>query len=248
MNTNSKEKKYLRKQWWYNFIYTSVLGIVGALFLPLFVMKIIPSEVLLKYSTSTIIILSLLQSVVGVCIFAAIGTTLTKRIGFKTILDEISSTKNSLWMILKSQLFYGVPIGISGAIIAYLIAPDFIAYLNSVPQFSRIFGSIYEEIIIRWGIMTLIVWAFWRIGQKGVGIPKNSLIWSGIIMNQIIFAFGHTPLLIRFGITNPLWSIATIFIVTFPWGWLFWKRGIESAIFAHMSFHIFVILLTAMKL
>jgi len=243
-----KEKKYLRKQWWYNFIYTSVLGIVGVLFLLIFVLKIIPSEVFLKYSTSTIIILTLLQFVVVISIFAAIGTTLTKRIGFKTIFDEISSTKNSLWMILRRQLFYGVPIGISGAIIAYLIAPNFIGYLNSVPQFTRIFGSIYEEIIIRWGIMTLIVWAFWRIGQKGVGIPKNSLIWSGIILSQILFAFGHTPPLIRFGITNPLWSIATIFIVTFPWGWLFWKRGIESAIFAHMSFHIVVILLVAMKL
>ncbi len=243
-----KEKKYLRKQWWYNFIYTTVLGIVGFLFELLFVLKIIPSEVLLKYSTSTIIIISLLQSVVVISIFAAIGTTLTRRIGFKTIFDEISSTKNSLWMILRRQLFYGVPIGISGAIIAYLIAPDFIAYLNSVPQFTRIFGSIYEEIIIRWGIMTLIVWLLWRIGQKGVGVPKNSLIWSGIILSQILFAFGHTYILINFGITNPFWSIATIFFATLPWGWLFWKRGIEAAIFAHMSFHISVILLVAMKI
>jgi len=248
MNTNSIEKKYSRKQWQYNFIYTSVLGIVGVLSLLQFVIKIIPSKVLLKYSTSTIIILSLLQSVVFVCICAAIGTTLTKRIGFKTIFDEISSTKNSIWLILRSKFVYGVPTGISGAIIAYLIAPDFIAYLNSVPQVSSIFGGIYEEIVIRWGIMTLIVWTLWRLSQKGVGVPKKSLIWSGIILSQILFASGHTFILIRFGITNPIWSIATIFIVTFPWGWLFWKRGIESAIVAHVSFHIFVILLAAMKL
>ena len=248
MNTNSIGKKYSRKQWQYNFIYTSVLGIVGVLSLVPFVIKIIPSKVLLKYSISTITILSLLQPVVLVCVCAAIGTTLTKRIGFKTIFDKISSTKNSLWLILRSQFVYGVPIGISGAIIAYLIAPDYIAYLNSVPQVSRIFGGIYEEIVIRWGIMTLIVWTLWRLGQKGVGVPKKSLIWSGIILSQILFASGHTFILIRFGITNPIWSIATIFIVTFLWGWLFWKRGIESAIVAHMSFHIFVILLVAMKL
>ncbi len=237
-----------RKNWQYNFIYTSVLGIVGVLSLLQFFKNNILSKAVLKYSTSTILILMFLQSVVLVFIFAAIGTTLAKRIGFRTIIDEILSTKNSFWKTLRSQFFYGVPIGIFGAIIAYLIAPDFIAYLNSVPQVSRIFGSIYEEIVIRWGIMTLIVWVLWQIGQKGIGLPKSSLIWTGIILSQILFACGHVPILIILKFANPLWTITTIFIVTLPWGWLYWKRGMESAIFAHMSFHIFVIFLVSINL
>jgi len=34
-----------------------------------------------------------------------------------------------------------------------------------------------------------------------------------------------------------------MFIITLPWGWLFWKFGIECVIIAHSIFHVVFILL-----
>jgi hypothetical protein len=150
--------------------------------------------------------------------------------------------------VLKRQFFYGAPIGFAGAIIAYLIAPDFITYLSNVPFIPRLFGSIFEEVIMRWGLMTIIVWILLRIFQRHSEIHKNILIGSGIFLSQTLFAVGHIPVLVNFGITNPAWSVFTIFIVSLPWGWLFWKQGLESAFIAHSSFHAFVALFVAIRL
>ncbi|MGD1045460.1 MAG: CPBP family intramembrane glutamic endopeptidase [Bacteroidota bacterium] len=248
MNTDLDQINSSKKDGRRNFIYTSVLGFVGVLFFLPFALKIIPAKVLLKHSINTIIVVSIVQSLIFILILAAIGATLAQRIGFRTIYDEITSTRKDLWIILKRQLIYGVPIGMIGALVAYLTAPDFIAYLKSFPHLTRLFGGLYEEIIMRWGIMTLIVWIIWRTIQKGKGSPKKLLVWSGIILSQILFASGHIFNLIKFGIANPLWSVVTIFIVSFPWGWLYWKQGIESAIIAHVSFHAFVILLVVINL
>ncbi len=248
MNTDLEQINSSKKERLRNLIYTSVLGFVGVLFFLPFALKIIPAKVLLKYSINTIIVVSIVQSLIFIFICAAIGATLAQRIGFRTIIDEIASTRKDLWIILKRQFIYGVPIGMIGALVAYLVAPDFITYLKSFPQLMRLFGGLYEEIIMRWGIMTLIVWIIWRTIQKGKGIPQKLLLWSGIILSQILFASGHILNLIKFGIANPFWSVVTIFIVSFPWGWLYWKRGIESAIIAHVSFHAFVILLVVINL
>jgi hypothetical protein len=248
MNTDAEQVDFSKKDRRRNLIYTSVLGYVGILFFLPFALKIIPAKVLLKYSINTIIAVSLVQSLIFIFIWAAIGATLAQRIGFRTIYDDIASTRGDLWTILKRQFIYGAPMGMIGALIAYLVAPDFIKYLESYPQLTRLFGSLYEEIIMRWGIMTLIVWIIWRTVQKGRGIPKKFLVWSGIVLSQILFASGHILNLIKYGIANPLWSVVTIFIVSFPWGWLFWKQGIESAIIAHVSFHVFVILLVVINL
>lgn len=30
----------------------------------------------------------------------------------------------------------------------------------------------------------------------------------------------------------------TVFVVSSPWGWLFWRLGIEAAMVAHLTFHL----------
>jgi hypothetical protein len=197
---------------------------------------------------NTIIVLSIFQSVIFAAILAAVGAMLAPRVGFRACLVDISVKEKAFQLVLKRQFLYGAPIGLAGAIVAYFIAPGFIAYLNLYPFLTRLFGSLTEEVMMRWGFMTILIWILWRIFQHGIGSPKEFLIWSGILLSQILFAFGHMPTLIKLGITNPVWCVFTIFIVSLPWGWLFWKHGLESAFIAHASFHAFVALFVAVKL
>jgi hypothetical protein len=192
--------------------------------------------------------MSVVQSVILVFVCAAGGSILAQRIGFRSVVNEMWLTNTDLRTVLRRQFRYSVPIGAFGALLAYLVAPEFIGYLDSFPQLTRLFGGLYEEIVTRWGIMTFIVWALWRIDQKGIGIPRVAFIWSGIVLSQILFACGHIANLLRCGIADPHWPVLTIFVASLPWGWLFWKRGIESAIIAHVSFHAFAILLVAVKI
>ena len=230
-----------------SFAYVWFAALIGILsFIPA-IPKLIPPHVRLPFSIHTIIILNILQSVIVTAVFVAAGSILAPKIGFKAQLVNVPIKNKIFWMILKRQFYYGVSMGLAGSIIACLIAPEFITYLNMYPYLSRIFGGLTEEVIMRWGFLTAIVWILWRIFQHGIGTPKALLIWTGILLNQILFSIAHTPALIRFGITHPIWSVFTIFMVSLPWGWLFWKQGIEAAFIAHVSFHAFVILFVVMN-
>jgi len=240
-----KESSVRRRR---SFLYLWSAALIGILFYIPAIPKLVPAHVHLPVSMNTFVLIQIVTFVITATIFAAAGAILTPRIGFRAYLADASITKNVFWIVLKRQFFYGAPIGFVGAIVAYFIAPDFISYLTMVPLLTRLVGGVFEEVIMRWGLLTIIVWILWRIFQHGIGIPKKLLIYSCIFLSQILFAFGHIPALINFGITNPAWSIFTIFIVSLPWGWLFWKHGLESAFIAHASFHVFVALFVAVKL
>ena len=232
-----------------SFLYVWVAAIISILFfVPAALPKLIPAHAHLPFSMNTLIIIQIVLYVIYATIFAAVGAYLTPRIGFRAYLADIPIKKRVFWIVLKRQFFYGAPIGFAGAIIAYLIAPDFIAYLTNIPFIPRLFAGVFEEVAMRWGLMTIIVWILLRIFQRHSEIHKNILIGSGIFLSQTLFAVGHIPVLVNFGITNPAWSVFTIFIVSLPWGWLFWKQGLESAFIAHSSFHAFVALFVAIRL
>ena len=231
-----------------NFLYVWSVAVVSVLFYVPVIPKLIPADVPLPFSMNIVVLLSIIQLVVVTALFAAAGAYLTPRIGFRARLGDVAIHQKDIWAVCKSQCYYGVPTGLAGAITAYFMAPDFIAYLNSYPFVFRLFGGLYEEVIMRWGLMTILVWILWRIFQKGTGIPKSWLVYSGILVSQILFAFSHIPALTHFGITDPALSVFTIFIVSLPWGWLFWRQGLESAFIAHSSFHAFVALLVAINI
>jgi hypothetical protein len=232
-----------------SFLYVWMAAVISVLlYVPAALPKLIPAHAHIPFSMNTFIVIQILIYIISAAIFAAAGAYLTPRVGFRAYLANLPLKEKDFWIVLKRQFFYGAATGLTGAIVAYLIAPHFIAYISNVPLIPRLFGSIFEEVVMRWGLMTIIVWILLRIFQQRSGIHKNILIGSGIFLSQILFAFGHFPVLVSLGTANPMWSVFTIFIVSLPWGWLFWKQGLESAFIAHASFHAFVALVVAVKL
>jgi len=109
------------------------------------------------------------------------------------------------------------------------------------PGTRLLYGGIGEEIIMRWGLMSLVAWTGWRmIGRTTFLSP--STMWAAIAITALLFGLGHLPFAFAI-MDNPSSVIigaiigsnavaATIF------GWLFWKYGLESAMFAHIGAHI----------
>jgi hypothetical protein len=248
MTKNSGKNKKLSNVRLRSFLFVWIAAVVSILsFIPA-IPKLIPAGTPLRFSMTTLIVIQISSSVIFAAIFAAAGAILAPRIGFRACLADVSMKNWAFWVILKRPFFYGASIGFAGAVIACLVSPDFIDYLNRYPFLTRLLGGLTEEVIVRWGFMTTITWALWRIFQHGTGIPKESLIWFGVFLSQILFAAGHIPNLINFGITNPIRPVMTIFFISLPWGWLFWKYGLESAFIAHASFHAWVAFFVSVKL
>jgi membrane protease YdiL (CAAX protease family) len=111
----------------------------------------------------------------------------------------------------------------------------------SPPLITRLlYGGLTEEVIARWGLMTLFVWLL------GFGVPKGRArpawtYWAAATLAGLLFAAGHLPLLYALLADPPTHLIVAVIalntLVGVVFGWAYWKAGIETAMLAHLLIH-----------
>lgn len=154
---------------------------------------------------------------------------------------------------LRSQLLPGLIGGVVGAALLWLFsacAPDALAQLQAkqpMPAVVRIlYGGISEEILLRWGLMTLLAWLPWRVGKGGVGAPSATIMWVAVAASAVVFGVGHLPAAsaVLGQVSIPLAAYIVLANAAFGLvaGWLFWRFGLESAMLAHSSAHAVVLI------
>lgn len=140
------------------------------------------------------------------------------------------------------------------ALDAFLFLPrtglDLAKWMADVPLWKRLlaglfYGGITEELITRLFLVTLLAWAlgkFWRTPSgRPEGHPTPGAICAAILIATFLFALGHLPLAARLGELTP-WLIARVLVLnSFAgtiYGYLYTRRGLESAMTAHAATHI----------
>jgi membrane protease YdiL (CAAX protease family) len=154
---------------------------------------------------------------------------------------------------LKGIIYAGIAGGIVGGLalagFTHLFEPlmpaDFLANAEkfSIPLVAKVlYGGITEEILIRWGLMSTFVWL---IDLLSGGAARRNSSWvfvAAIIITSLLFGAGHLPLAGVLAETVTPAMKAYVFLANGFFGliagYLYWKRGLESAILAHMIAHI----------
>ena len=114
---------------------------------------------------------------------------------------------------------------------------------SAVPLVVKLlYGGITEELLVRWGVMTLVLWAGWRVLQRGQGRPANALVAAAVLSSAMLFALGHLPAAQAMAgeLTAPVVAFVLVGNAVFGLvaGWLFARHGLEAAIIAHMLAHL----------
>jgi len=105
-----------------------------------------------------------------------------------------------------------------------------------------LYGGITEELLLRWGLMTLLVWVAWRLLQKGQNSPKPMYFMGPILISSVVFGVGHLP--IAFMLLPEATLALTVYVIVansifgLIAGYLYWRKGLESAMIAHMLAHV----------
>lgn len=149
-------------------------------------------------------------------------------------------------MEFSGGLLTGIVLGLLGLIGRVLVPSEF-EQLGETLQLTLaarfLYGGITEEILMRFGLMTLLVWIAAKI-YKGT---KPSLYWIGIILASLIFALGHFPMVFQvIGKPSPILLCYVLIgnsIGGLVFGWLYWKKGLESAFLAHIFAHVGMVIL-----
>jgi len=240
------------------------LGVDKKLFLILLMASILANIAVLPYASSLgllrtaelpipfpiAILVQIIQATIFFSIAIFIGLFLGKKVGLGAPIIEgwlkAESTENRLKSILRISIVLGILVGISVFILDRFAFAVFVepvtAYQAEPPLWQRFlvcfYGGIGEEIAMRLFLMTLIVWISYKIASTKDNRPTNIGVWSAIIIISVIFGLGHLPMTAKFMEITPVVITRAIIlngIAGVVFGWLYWKKGLESAIISHFS-------------
>jgi Type II CAAX prenyl endopeptidase Rce1-like len=200
-------------------------------------------------------VLSLIQPTIIMSLAVLAGVGLAKKVGLHAPASEaLAGNGEKFWPALKPQIVPGILGGVCGGIaivLASVISRSFLSpeTVTRIAEFGKLlpvatrllYGGILEEILLRWGLMTLLVWASWRLIQKGQDKPRTGYFWGAVLISSVIFGIGHLPIALM--LFPPTVALIIFVIVANSMfgliaGCLYWKKGLESAIIAHMLCHV----------
>lgn len=200
-------------------------------------------------------LLSLIQPTILLAVAVLVGVALASKVGLSAPAAQAAAGGNNIISAIKPQIIPGVVGGLMGGaiiVLTFVIWKPFLPLevLRLTSEFSKfvplpmrlLYGGITEEILLRWGFMTLLVWTAWRLFQKGQAIPKPIYFVGAIAISSIIFGIGHLPIaFILFPEATPaliLFIIIGNSIFGLIAGYLYWRKGLESAMIAHALAHV----------
>jgi membrane protease YdiL (CAAX protease family) len=198
-----------------------------------------------------LIVGQIIQNALIFAIAIFIGLKLAKKVGFGLPILEGWLEGRKIKSDLKSILGISIGLGLLAGVL--IVGLDYLFSLMGVTInvaqasinppvwqgfLASFYGGINEEIMLRLFLMTLLVWVFYKIKKTKEGTPTKLSIWLGIVLAAVIFGAGHLPALMSITALNPLLIIRTIALNALGgiiFGWLYWKKGLESAMISHFS-------------
>ena len=201
---------------------------------------------------TVILVATMIQTLALITISAAVGTTLAHQVGFGAPFFGALIGVSSPWLAFKIQLLPALEIGAGGALLFLAAYYGFFrprldettveqmeTLRNELGFAGRVlYGGIAEEVITRWGLLTVLVW----LGYKLSGTQSPTTIWIAIILAGILFGLGHLPGYLAAGCRlSPMFLLMMLSLnlwASLLFGWLFWHVGLLAAMLAHSIFHL----------
>lgn len=216
-----------------------------------------------------VLLISIAQNAVMFGILSALGLFFANRIGLGLPIVEARLRGESVWDKVRAILPLSIIIGVVASLLivaldVFVFQPALMRELGDSANtlnlqtaqppawqgfLASFYGGISEEVMLRLFVMSLLAWLGSFISKTAEGKPTSAVFWTANILAAVLFGLGHlpatailiplTPLVItRAIILNGLAGVA--------FGWLYWKRGLESAIVAHFTADIVLHVLLAL--
>ena len=209
----------------------------------------------LPLSMAVIRLLSIVQPALLVAAAVFVGLLLASRVGLSAPAAQALAERKPFLPALRPQLLpgvFGAAMAATAIIGSWFLWKPFLSpsFVGSVEKFNHIlppptrllYGGIVEELLLRWGLMSFLVWAAWKGLQKGKGTPRSGFVVAAIVGSALVFGAGHLPIA---SMLNGGPSLSVITYVVFAnavfgviGGFLYWKKGLESAMVAHALTHV----------
>jgi membrane protease YdiL (CAAX protease family) len=155
----------------------------------------------------------------------------------------------SLVFIVLDVFVFGPPLAAEldrlGIVIPATVQPP--AWQGFLASFT---GGVNEEVMFRLFGVTLLAWLGSLVSRDSEGRPRPLVSWTAIVVTAVIFGLSHLPATAAIGLPLDALVVTRAIvgnsIVGIPCGWLYWRRGLESAMVSHFSADIILHVLLAL--
>lgn len=200
-----------------------------------------------------LLLLQGLQSAILLAIAVLVGIFCTRAVGLHSHLIDAWVLRQADPIAWATELKWSLGLGTAATglilVLDQLLKPALPEALRAANQagphwldtITAIFyGGITEELLLRWGVMSLLVWAGWKVLKLGMMLPSQAIYQGAIVLSAVVFGLLHLPMTATIA---PLtsWVILRAILLNgiagITYGWLFWQYSLEAAMIAHASFH-----------
>ncbi|KFG68014.1 CPBP family glutamic-type intramembrane protease [Microvirga sp. BSC39] len=237
------------------FLVMSGLGLLGVLALiPLMEASIeqasrLPGAPALSRAALALLLLG--QPAVILLFTVALGVALTEKAGLTSLIlrhlrgDPLGPAAKGWGSTLALAILFASSVALADLILrgAFPAAFERVPRLDEVTLAGRLLGLLYggitEELMMRFGLMTLLLWLGLRLtGGRG----RSMLTWTAVLLTALIFAAGHlgaaAPMMQADDHILLVRTLALNGILGLLFGGLYACRSLEHAMLAHMASHV----------
>jgi membrane protease YdiL (CAAX protease family) len=195
--------------------------------------------------------LGILQNSILIGGFVALGMWLAPKVGLGTpLLVECTTGEPvapGLLRTLPLSALWGVTVAV---LVLFLDTKIFAPHLPHIAHpeatnpaawkgfLASFYGGIDEEIFLRFGIMTLLVFGLSKIFRTGEYSATGVAFWFANIIAAIIFGLAHLPATAMLMPLTKIVILRAVLLNGIPgvvFGVFYWKRGLESAMVSHFA-------------
>ncbi|ETA69462.1 CAAX amino terminal protease family [Methanolobus tindarius DSM 2278] len=198
----------------------------------------VPTILATQFARSTVIFL--------IGIFT--GLYLGKKVGLKTpVLSSLfedrrlpSDFKDSFRFSILMGLIISFVIIILDTLVFTRYSESLLIFLTTPPLWQRFLYSFYigitEEIVLRFFLMTFLVWITWKIKKNSEGKATEIGAWISILLVTLLYSTIYVflsretmdpALVMRIAVFNGMSSMV--------FGWIYWKKGLEYSIISNTT-------------
>jgi len=245
------EDRLFWKEFWILLV-ASVLSIIAVIPYTLTLESGLLEKVQLPMPLWELLILQLAENTLLFALLIIAGLYMAKQVGLGLPLLEAALKGETIGKEALRDLAIGVAVG---AVAAVLVAGADVIFVrngvkieapNAVPPvwqglLAALYGGVAEEVLTRLFLVSLLAWMFREIkrflkhDRSQVGPAE---MWLAILISAILFGVAHLPVTSALASLTPALVLRAVLLNGFfgiVMGWLYWEKGLESAMLGHFT-------------
>ncbi len=236
----------------------AILGVIAVLPYTLTLQADTISKLKLPMPLPLLLTIQIAQQTIGIAIAIALGLLFANRTGLGLPILEARLRGEPVGAKIRAILPISVILGILGSLIiiamdVYIFQPALKAQIGTTASalvgntatpaawkgfLASFYGGLDEELLLRLFVMSFLAWLGHFVSKTAEGKPTVAVMWIANILAAILFGLGHLPATAALVPITPLVVLRAVVlngVVGIACGYLYFTRGLESAMISHFS-------------